>query len=72
MLYAVSHSVVARIGLGLSPEGILIEPSGARAFVAVSGDDQVAVVNLGTLKVTARFSTGPNSMPDGMAWAVRR
>jgi DNA-binding beta-propeller fold protein YncE len=62
---------VKRLPLGSSPEGVLIEPSGTRAFVAVTGDDQVAVINLKSLTVVNRFSPGRGTGPDGMAWAVR-
>jgi YVTN family beta-propeller protein len=58
---------VKRLGLGSSAEGILMQPDGARAFVAVSGDNKVAVVDLKTLEVTGTFVTGKD--PDGMAWA---
>jgi DNA-binding beta-propeller fold protein YncE len=67
---AAARKLVKRIRLGLSPEGILIEPSGARAFVAVSDDNQIAVVSLKSLEVIRRFSPGIG--PDGMAWAERR
>jgi YVTN family beta-propeller protein len=55
-----------RIHLGSSAEGIQIQPDGSRAFVAVSGDNQVAVVDLKTLEVVNRFEVGKD--PDGMAW----
>ena len=48
-----------------------MEPSGQRAFVAVTGEDQVAVIDLKTLAVTTRFSPGKGTGPDGMAWAAR-
>jgi DNA-binding beta-propeller fold protein YncE len=60
---------IRRMKLGRSPEGILIAPDGEDAFVAVSGDNYVAVLNLKTLEVTGRISTGA---PDGMAWAEAR
>ena len=60
---------VKRLPLGRSPEGILVEPGGARAYVAVTGDNVVAVVNLETLQVVGRIETGAG--PDGMAWAGR-
>jgi YVTN family beta-propeller protein len=43
---------------------------GSRAYVAVAGDNSVAVIDLKTLEVTDRISRG--SDPDGMAWAERR
>jgi YVTN family beta-propeller protein len=58
---------VKRLKLGSGAAGILMQPDGARAFVAVSPDDQVAVVDLRTLEVTGHISTGKE--PDGMAWA---
>lgn len=55
-----------RVNLGHEPAGILVEPSGARAYVAVTGDDCVAVVDLKTFDLQARIQTGKG--PDGMAW----
>jgi YVTN family beta-propeller protein len=57
---------LARLPLGPSPEGILMAPDGAHAYVAVTGDNHVAVVDLRTLTVTATIETGTG--PDGMAW----
>jgi YVTN family beta-propeller protein len=58
-----------RINLGHQPAGILMEPDGVRAYVAVTGDNNVAVIDLKTLELQARIQTGTG--PDGMAWAVR-
>jgi len=58
-----------RIPVGRQCAGILIEPDSSRAYVAVTGDNNVAVINLKTLEVVARIQTGTG--PDGMAWAVR-
>jgi YVTN family beta-propeller protein len=58
-----------RIALGKAPEGILIPagPAGdATAYVAVNGDNFVAVVDLKTWTVTKKIPTGTG--PDGMAW----
>jgi YVTN family beta-propeller protein len=56
---------VKRLALGKMPEGVLI-PDSSRAFVAVNGDNHVAVVDLKTWQVVAKISTGTG--PDGMAW----
>jgi len=61
---------IKRIQLGRSPEGILIVPDGSHAYVGVAGENNGAVIDLKTLEVTGRISTG--SGPDGMAWAERR
>jgi YVTN family beta-propeller protein len=61
---------VKRLALGKMPEGILIPPGGAHAYVAVNGDNHVAVVDLKTWQVTKKITTGTG--PDGMAWAAAR
>lgn len=55
-----------RIKLGRQPAGILIEPDSSRAYVAVTGDDNVAVIDLKGLALAGRIQTGKG--PDGMAW----
>jgi YVTN family beta-propeller protein len=55
-----------RIRLGKQPAGVLITPDSARAYVAVTGDDDVAVIDLKTLDLADRIKTGTG--PDGMAW----
>jgi YVTN family beta-propeller protein len=60
------HTERARLKLGRSPTGILLAPGGARAYVAVSGDDHIAVIDLATLSVVGKIVTG--NEPDGMAW----
>ena len=67
---AASRKVVKRLNLGRQPEGVLIAPDGAHAYVAVAGDKNITVLDLKTLEVSARIPTGAG--PDGMAWAVRR
>lgn len=59
---------VKTITVGHGPAGILMDPGGTRAFVAVNGENGVAVIDLKTLAVTGRVETGPG--PDGLAWAV--
>jgi YVTN family beta-propeller protein len=65
---AASRRELRRTNLGHGAAGILVAPDGSRAYVAVSPDDQVAVVDLQTLSVTGRIATGKG--PDGMAWAA--
>ncbi len=55
-----------RIQLGRQTAGILITPDSSRAYVAVTGDDDVAVIDLKTLDLADRIKTGTG--PDGMAW----
>ncbi len=67
---AAQRKEVKRINLGHGVAGILILPDGSRAYVAVSTDNNVAVVDLKTLSVTGRIQTGKG--PDGLAWAASR
>jgi YVTN family beta-propeller protein len=66
---AVSRKEVKRMNVGRQPEGILIAPDGAHAYIAVAGEKTVAVLDLKSLEVSARIPTGNG--PDGMAWAER-
>jgi YVTN family beta-propeller protein len=61
-----SRTERARVKLGRAPTGILVPPTGDEAFVAVSGDDRIAVIDLTTLKEVRSIS--PGNDPDGMAW----
>jgi DNA-binding beta-propeller fold protein YncE len=59
-----------RLPLGRQPAGILMDPDGSRAYIAVTGDNFVAVVDLKSLELADRIQ--PGTGPDGMAWAVRK
>jgi YVTN family beta-propeller protein len=61
---------IKRLPLGKGLTGILIVPDGSRAYVAASGDNQIAVVDLKTMTVSGHISTGGS--PDGMAWVGSR
>jgi YVTN family beta-propeller protein len=59
-----------RLKVGQGPEGTLVQPDGAKAYVALSRDNAVAVIDLKTLEVTGKIATGNG--PDGLAWAQRK
>ncbi len=59
-----------RIPVGRGAAGILMQPDGARVFVACTPDDTIAAIDLHSLEVTGRIDAG--KQPDGLAWAVRR
>jgi YVTN family beta-propeller protein len=67
ILDAATRREVKRINLGHGAAGILVSGDGSRAFVAVTPDDCIAVVDLRSLSVTGRIATGKG--PDGMGWA---
>ncbi|HEV2355487.1 MAG TPA: cytochrome D1 domain-containing protein [Puia sp.] len=66
---AEKRQLVKRVKVGHGAAGILMDKEGSRAFVACSADNYIAIVDLGTLKVTGRLSVG--GVPDGMAWAIK-
>ena len=69
-LDTVNRTVAQRITVGKGPTGgILIQPGVPRAFIACSGDNYIAVLDLKTWKVTEHLDVGGN--PDGMAWAPK-
>jgi len=70
VLDAASRKEVKQLSLGGGAAGILMDPDGSRAFVAVSGANKVAIVDLTSLSVTGEIA--PLGQPDGMAWAVRK
>jgi YVTN family beta-propeller protein len=55
----------ARLRMGRTPTGILIPADGQYAYVAVSGENHIAVVDLRTQSVSRTIPTG--NSPDGMA-----
>jgi YVTN family beta-propeller protein len=63
---APARKEIKRVPLGKAPEGILMPPTGGVAYVAVNGENFIAVVDLKTWQVTKKIMTGTG--PDGMAW----
>jgi YVTN family beta-propeller protein len=53
--------------MGGNGAGILVQPDGRRAFVALSQANKVVAINLETLSVEGSVETGRD--PDGLAWA---
>jgi len=66
VLDAANRKEVKQLNLGGGAAGIVMVPNGSRAYVAVSGKDKVAAVDLKSLEVTGYVSTG--KQPDGLAW----
>jgi YVTN family beta-propeller protein len=66
-----TRTVAKRVTVGKGPTGgILIQPGVPRAFIACSGDNYVAVLDLNTWKITEHLDVGGE--PDGMAWAPKQ
>jgi YVTN family beta-propeller protein len=68
ILDAATRKVIKRLPIGTGAAGILIDPTGNRAFVANTPDNTITLIDLRTLTITAHI---PNiAEPDGMAWAT--
>jgi len=66
---AASRKEFKRVKIGHGAAGILVEPDGARAFVACTPDNYVAVVDLKSFEVIGHIDVGGG--PDGLAWAIQ-
>jgi YVTN family beta-propeller protein len=69
VLGAAARAVTKRVPVGHGAAGILMQPDGARAYVACTPDDDVAVIDVKSLSVIGHIAAGKR--PDGLAWAVR-
>src|ERR1700693_1438204 len=70
ILDGTTRKEVKRVPIGNGAAGILMQPDGQRAFAACTPDDYIVVMDLKSLTVTAKITTG--KQPDGLAWAVRK
>jgi YVTN family beta-propeller protein len=70
ILDARTRHEVKRLKIGRGAAGIQMQPDGARAYVACTPDDTVAVIDLKSLEVAGHIEAG--KQPDGLAWVVRR
>ena len=57
------------MNIGHGAAGILMDPNGTRVFVACTGDNYIAIIDLKTLEVIDHLDVGGG--PDGMEWATR-
>src|SRR5881275_467348 len=58
VLRSLTGSVVKRVPVGHGAAGIVIQPDGARAYVACTPDDSVAVIDVRSLTVVGRIGAG--------------
>ncbi len=70
VLDVAGRRVVREIQVGTGAAGVLVEPSGTRAYVSCSPDNWVAVIDLKKMEVVGRVM--PGTEPDGLAWAVQK
>ena len=68
VLDASARKELKRITLRGGAAGILMQPDGAKAYVAVGSKNGVAVIDLKTIELAGQIETGPG--PDGLSWAV--
>jgi PQQ-dependent catabolism-associated beta-propeller protein len=65
---AKTNQVVKTVAIGKRPRGIGLAPDGSAIYVAVSADNQIAVIDPTTLEVTGHFPSGD----DPEAFAVHK
>jgi PQQ-dependent catabolism-associated beta-propeller protein len=65
---AKTNQVVKTVAIGKRPRGIGLAPDGSAIYVAVSADNQIAVIDPNTLEVTGHFPSGD----DPEAFAVHK
>jgi len=70
VLERATRKELKRIKVGRGLAGILITPDSARAYAAATGDNNVGVIDLKTLELVDRLTTGTG--PDGMAWVGKK
>jgi YVTN family beta-propeller protein len=61
-----SRKIIKQIPIGTGGGGIVVSPDSSRAFVSISTENCVAVIDLKTLTLVGKINVGPN--PDGMWW----
>jgi len=69
VLDVASRKEIKRIKVGSGIAGILVAPDGSKAYIGATPDNYVGVVDLNTLAMTGKISTGNG--PDGMDWVSR-
>ena len=67
---AATRKTVKKIAVGHGAAGIVMQPDGARAYIACTPDNYVVVIDLHSIEVTGHIQAGQN--PDGLAWVIRR
>ncbi len=70
ILDAKTRREVKRLKIGRGAAGIQMQSDGARAYVACTPDNYVAVIDLKSLEVAGHIEAG--KQPDGLAWVVSR
>jgi YVTN family beta-propeller protein len=66
---ALARKELKRIAFGGGAAGILMQPDGSRAYVAVGSENGVTVIDLKTFEKAGHIETGPG--PDGLGWAAK-
>ena len=61
---------IKRLKLGRGAAGIQMDPDGSRAFIACSGDNYIAIIDLRTFEDVKHFDVGGE--PDGLAWVMMK
>jgi YVTN family beta-propeller protein len=61
-----TNTVVATIGVGSEPVGVIISPDGAHAYVTNAGSNSVSVIDTSTNAVSATVPVGVRPVNGGI------
>ena len=64
-----THAKLGEFAAGTKPHGVIIEPSGTRAFVTDEEGGRVLVIDVATHAVTSEISVG--GKPNGIVWLAQ-
>jgi YVTN family beta-propeller protein len=67
---ATEGRLLAGFGKSPVPIGVVVEPSGRRAYVALANADEIAILDLATWRQVGQLQAGRE--PDGMAYSTAR
>lgn len=66
-----AKKIVTTVAIGEGPEYVVYDANSDRIFQNIKSDDTIAVIDAGTNKVTATWSTKPASRPHGLAMEAK-
>ena len=70
MIDARTRRLLGTLSVGRGPSGIVFSPDGRRGFVALSGANQIAVIDVPPTRVLRTIDTGLE--PDGIIFVTVR
>ena len=70
ILDSAARKEIKRMKVGDHPHALLVAPDGLHAYVSNEGGNDVAIIDLKTIELSGRITTGDG--PEAMAWTESR